>query len=429
MKQEVLSLRYKGCNRGCLIHLPAGFEENKEYYAILDLHGLGQRSRVSDSATEEQVKAEVLYRMVSGLGTGFPTLIKAGFEIDYIVISPQMWGSGWWDNGWVKAVYDYLISNYKIKKVTVRGVEKNGVLLHGISAGGKGVGNFAASYPHLVVATIDQAGARSDMDVSLRKDVPNWSMFGDSDWTVNASNGANYTKELNASGGTGFYTYLEKRGHDGGNWDKNINGTQDAKQKDYAGLSGRKELRTGFPFGEWFESLVVPVAAEPPVSAEPARPVEQKEPKVLAPVEVTGSDYNPDIMFSEGVAGAYFVGWNPKPWHVIARLNEESLIKELRWYDSYGVGEFFISFSQDGKVWNNFYVFDLDQWQVWRSLVVDEKARFVKIYGNTPVVPARVQLIGFDGDLPRLYDLSVSGATEEEKAAILAVCPEKIQIK
>lgn len=395
MDQIIETINYKGRIGGFAVSLPRK-ESDK---AILDLHGLGEKSWASLEFSESQVKEQVQNNLISK--TGLPFLIKNGLDIDFIVISPQMWGSGWWDIYFVKAVHDYCKEKYKFKYC----------FGHGISAGGQGIGLYAEKYSNDIVATVSNAGVRSENPVKRIK-TPHWDLSCSGDSTVSAKwNGLSYVDDLNKAGGQAFYTFFQGLGHNDNFWNATLDGTITEKQLD-AGIEGNKVYKNDiFPIGNWFDGFVK---------------------KDKAPI-VSGSHPNPEIMFqnsdrSQQPLGHYNIGWNNEPWFAEIEFQEEKDISKIYWYDAHGMGSFEIAFSKNGKEYSDPLTFGLNEYMVWKEKEVNVKAKFIKVSGKTTVVPIRV---AFDNmsTLPKTYNIMIEGATEAERDGIIKMVGKKASIK
>src|SRR5690606_3038816 len=350
-----------------------------------------------------QVKEQVQNNLINK--TGLPYLISKGFEIDFIVISPQMWGSGWWDIGFVKAVFDHCKKTYGFTHC----------FGHGISAGGQGILKYAERYDDLL-ATVSNAGVRSS-EPKNRIDIPHWDLSNSGDTTVNAlNNGISYVRDLNNAGGKAFYTWFKGSGHWASFWNATLDGSIKAEQLITGITDSRKEyINSHFPIGDWFKSLIADVKLP-----EPEKPTESMN---LTPSKITGSHKNPEIMFkasslSEQPKDAYFIGWNDNKWWIKAEFPEPVEIESINYYDAHGMGKFQLSVDNGNPI-----TLDLGQYLVWRKVNLNTIGQSILIEGNTTVVPVRIIITGKGSGT--FYNLTVTGATEDEKNQIVKIVGDK----
>lgn len=418
MKQVIESINYKGVDRFFVISIP----DKPTSKAILDLHGLGERSRKDGDSN--QIIVNLINR------TGLPYLISKGFEIDFLVISPQMWGSGWWDINFVKAVYEYCKEKYGFEYC----------FGHGISAGGKGIEGYAESYPNDLIATAGNAGARSSNPVN-RKNSPHWELCCSGDTVVNAkSNGLAYVSALNKAGGKGYYTYFKGQGHHAGFWNNTLSGSITANQLDEG--EGKKEyIPSNFPIGDWFNTFITEIA-EPvpaPIPEPKPKPLPTEE-GIIKPLEVHSNyvtnaesifdveeGYEKIIDYKSTFGNDYI---NVKR-EIIADFGSESTFTKIDWLDMHGKGEWSLFSSKDKESWNFVLSDDLSTFKKWHSKGVNVSARYIKIETYGHQLPVRVAFIGYGGEYvhEKRYTVVIKDLSENEKESLLKDYGGRVSIK
>src|SRR5690606_88524 len=299
--------------------------------------------------------------------SGLPYLIKNGFEIDYLVISPQSWSNNW-NMNYAKAVYEDAKKKYKFQYCF-------GV---GISMGGR-IETYTETFPNDLIATVNFAGVKAH-NPSKRSKIPNWTIVGDNDKVVNPySNSLPYSKTMSEIG-EGFYTMFKGAGHHGGLWNNALNGTITYGQIDATGYSNRKEYKKShFPIGDWLESF----------NKEEPKPKPEPIAMQLIPDKITGSHPHPDKMFLNAKLGErpsdhYEVPFSNPEWWVEARFEEPVEIEALHYYDAHGRSDFRVSFDSLNPI-----TIKQDKYLVWRSIPIGTNASVVRIEGDDPMVPIK----------------------------------------
>lgn len=408
MKQVIESINYKGVDRFFVVSIP--YKPTPK--AILDLHGLGERSRKDGDSN--QIRVNLVNR------TGLPYLISKGFDIDFLVISPQMWGSGWWDTNFVKAVYEHCKERYGFEHC----------FGHGISAGGKGIEAYAETYPDDLLATVGNAGARSSNPVN-RKNIPHWELCCSGDTVVNAkSNGLSYVSALNKAGGKGYYTYFKGQGHHAGFWNNTLNGSITANQLD-EGEGKKVYISSNFPIGDWFDTFIAEMAEPVPV------PIPEPEPKplpteegIIKPISVH-SNYvtNAESIFDVEEGYEKIIDYNSLfkndysnvKREIIADFGSEVNLTQVAWLDMHGTGEWELFVSKDRNNWDRVLSDNLSTFKKWHSKGVNVSARYIKIETYSHQLPVRVAFIGHGGEYvpQKKYTVTIHDLSEAEKDDLL----------
>lgn len=134
--------------------------------------------------TQRDAKPMVLFlhgRSLSGndlsrvLNYGPLDALKAGLDIDAVIIAPQNPG-GWWEPKRAMAVVEWVEQNYN--------VDPTRLYVLGMSLGGYGTIDFAATYPDKTAAAIALCGGSTLRNVEGLLEVPLWIMHGTADKDV-----------------------------------------------------------------------------------------------------------------------------------------------------------------------------------------------------------------------------------------------------
>ena len=146
-----------------------------------------------DASTSKRAKRDALPmvlflhgRSLSGndlnrvLNYGPLDALKAGLDIEAVIIAPQNPG-GWWDPKRAMAVVEWVERNYN--------VDPTRLYVLGMSLGGYGTLDFAATYPDKTAAAMALCGGSTLRNVEGLREVPPWIMHGtaDKDVPVDAS--------------------------------------------------------------------------------------------------------------------------------------------------------------------------------------------------------------------------------------------------
>jgi pimeloyl-ACP methyl ester carboxylesterase len=190
---------------GYLEYLPEGYSQTEEKYPlIIYLHGLGERAGGGPADLSKVAQS------------GIPELIKNGFSLPFIVISPQVRHTWNGKGGHLDAFLDYLLVRYP-------GIDPERVYFTGISDGGKGVFDMAMYHRDRVAAIIPVSTWPSDgASVPLPREpfstppgMPIWGFMGDSD-SFQAMD--NWLNALAPESTAETHFTLMKGGHTGSVW-------------------------------------------------------------------------------------------------------------------------------------------------------------------------------------------------------------------
>lgn len=125
-----------------MLYLPKEYSKNKkEYPLVIYLHGGSQKGN-----DLERLK-----------GYGFPYMVSAGKDFNFIIASPQCPDNKFWStDNWFDLLYYDLTRNYRI--------DKRRIYLTGISMGGYGAFITALDYPDKFAAIVPLCGGVNDTD-------------------------------------------------------------------------------------------------------------------------------------------------------------------------------------------------------------------------------------------------------------------------
>ena len=177
-----------------LLHTPKGYQDSKkEFPLIVFLHGAGERGTdLSKVATHGPLQ-----------------YIKAGSEINAVILAPQCPEDVYWQPHEIAALVKKVIKENRI--------DSNRVYLTGLSMGGYGVWATGGEYPELFAALAPVCGAIYRpiyRNISHIKDMPIWVFHGALDDVVLPENSNNMVNALKAAGSDVKYTIYPFANHD-----------------------------------------------------------------------------------------------------------------------------------------------------------------------------------------------------------------------
>lgn len=126
--------------------------------------------------------------------------LKAGLNIDAVIIAPQNPG-GWWDPERAMATIEWVERNYN--------VDPTRLYVLGMSLGGYGTIDFAATYPDKTAAAIALCGGSTLRNIEGLRDVPLWIMHGTADRDVPVDASRRVKRLMKEHGGTPRLRYKE----------------------------------------------------------------------------------------------------------------------------------------------------------------------------------------------------------------------------
>lgn len=413
MKQITELFNYADINRAVVYSIPENWGGEK---AILDFHGNGEMAKYNDPIADA--------RLISAR-SGLQYLIKNGKEIDYLVISPQSWGYGW-DLKYANEVFEYAQKKYGFKWA-------GGI---GISMGGR-VDEFANAYPDKLIGTVSIAGVRARHGVNNRLHIPQWTIVGSTDTVVSPyKESLPFMKSIQDAGGKSEYTLFKGVGHGARLWNDAINGTISVDQIEATEFTGRKEyVRSEFPIGDWFESLITASKPKPELTMN----------GVKYKVYETGTQSKiPDLSqfkpIKEGVSKNFDISVSPISNYFSVEFESNIKISEPGSYVIY------IASDDGSKLYiDDQLVIDNDGLHgvitKHGSINLSEGYHKIRVvyFENSGGNVLRVNwgkvginipddMLFADYDSPITYNISITGATESEKDAILNLVGNKAKI-
>lgn len=406
MKQIIETFKYDGIDRVVIYSIP----DQPTTKAILGFHGDGEMMEKANSS-DPMIQARQLTAR-----SGLPYLIKNGFEIDFLVVSPQSWGNNW-DMPFAKAVYEDAKKRFGFTKCF-------GV---GISRGGK-IETYAETFPNDLIATVNFAGVKA-YHPSKRIKVPNWTIVGSSDSVVNPySNSLPYSKGLNEAGGEGYCTMFKSLGHGGNLWNSALNGKVTAEQLSIP-YKIKKYVPSNFPIGDWFNSFL-----------EETKPVEPVKTGLVKPLNILGVGIgNAESIFevSEGYnlsvetpTDLFKNNYEDHLRQIIADYGSVLHFSKVEWLDLHGKGNWVLYASKDLENWETILVDSLNSYRTWKKKDINIDAQYLKIETYDHQLPVRIALTA-SGEQPpvKTYDLYITGASEKEKNEIVEMVGGKATVK
>lgn len=185
-------LEYQDLNYICL--KPGGFDETKQYPAILHLHGAGSRGNDLNQLYENP-----FYRSIRKYDS-FP----------FVVFGPQCHKDTWFD------LFEQLgrFSCY-IKNLTF--IDPARIYLIGVSMGGYAAWQLAMSLPEVFAAVVPICGGGMYWNAGRLKNVPIWAFHGKKDDTVFCEESEKMVNAVNQNGGSARLTIYPENGHDAWN--------------------------------------------------------------------------------------------------------------------------------------------------------------------------------------------------------------------
>lgn len=178
-----------------LLYLPKDYDGAKKFPLVIFLHGAGERG-----SNIELVKIH-----------GFPKLVAAGGEYDFILAAPQCPGGKNWGEGKADefiALVGELIEKYAVD--TAR------IYLTGLSMGGFGTFFYGAKYKNAFAALAPICGGIREHipSVEIYKDKPLWVFHGAKDSVVGLANSTWIVNELNNMDADVKFTVYPDADHD-----------------------------------------------------------------------------------------------------------------------------------------------------------------------------------------------------------------------
>ena len=175
-----------------LVSLPDGYdaEPDRRWPLLVFLHGAGERG---DSLALVAVHGPEKER-------------RAGLELPFVIVSPQVPAGGRWTVGRVAAAMDAAEAAYR--------VDPDRVYVTGLSMGGYGTWEAVERMPERIAAAVTICGGGNPIGIAAARDVPVWNVHGALDRVVPLAASEVMVQRLRAAGGTVRHTVYPDAGHD-----------------------------------------------------------------------------------------------------------------------------------------------------------------------------------------------------------------------
>ena len=174
------------------VSLPDGYdaEPDRAWPLLLFLHGAGERG---DSLEAVTTHGPVKER-------------RAGRDLPFVVVSPQVPAGERWTPGRVAAALDGALAAYRI--------DESRVYLTGLSMGGFGTWEAIQKMPGRFAAAVPICGGGLPLGVEAAAGVPVWAFHGAMDPVVPIEMSVCMVRALRAAGGDVRFTVYPDAGHD-----------------------------------------------------------------------------------------------------------------------------------------------------------------------------------------------------------------------
>ena len=220
------------------LHLPPGYDENSDetYPFILFLHGCGAVA-FSNNCGTSTYEADPWDELDKVIKAGIPKEIDGGSDMCFtvngeeqcfIVISPQLDGTGW-NRNLVQQWFQFAMETYNIdhKKVYLTGLSLGGIGTYGFALSNSG--DFYFNDSLAAVAPIAGKGNRDYACNIIEKNLPLWAFHGDKDKVVSFRADEGLINDINACDPAPdpapIFTVYEGYAHSGYVWNTVYNTT------------------------------------------------------------------------------------------------------------------------------------------------------------------------------------------------------------
>ncbi|MDT0630893.1 prolyl oligopeptidase family serine peptidase [Rubrivirga litoralis] len=175
-----------------LVALPDGYDADPEarWPLLLFLHGAGERG---DSLAVVGVHGPLKER-------------RAGRDLPFVVVAPQVPEGQRWTTGRVVAALDDALDRYR--------VDADRVYLTGLSMGGYGTWEAIEKVPERFAAAVPVCGGGNRLGIGAARDVPVWAFHGAMDTVVPIGASVEMVRALREAGGAVRFTVYPDAGHD-----------------------------------------------------------------------------------------------------------------------------------------------------------------------------------------------------------------------
>ena len=185
--------RYEPLKLDYRLHVPAYYDESKEYPVLLFLHGAGERG--NDNSKQITVMINSMFNQDNALLT------------ETIVIAPQCSDElGWWRPDYLKLLLDRVCSEYS--------VDRDRIYVMGYSMGGFGSFDLITTYTDTFAAAVPMCAGASASDAQILRDFPLYVVHGAKDDTCPVSGSRAIVNALKQLGSKSvIYEELPDFGH------------------------------------------------------------------------------------------------------------------------------------------------------------------------------------------------------------------------
>ena len=195
--QTTETLAYRGgwtdtATGEAVVSLPEGYdaEPERRWPLLLFLHGAGERG---DSLAAVTVHGPIKER-------------RAGRDLPFVIVAPQVPAGGRWTVGRVAAALDDALARYR--------VDPDRVYLTGLSMGGFGTWEALERMPERFAAAVPVCGGGNPIGIGAARDVPVWAFHGAMDAVVPVGASVEMVRRLRDAGGDVRFTVYPDAGHD-----------------------------------------------------------------------------------------------------------------------------------------------------------------------------------------------------------------------
>jgi predicted peptidase len=175
-----------------LVSLPRAYDADpdRRWPVLLFLHGAGERG---DSLVLVAVHGPIRER-------------RAGRDLPFVVVAPQVPAGGRWTVGRLAAALDDALARYR--------TDPDRVYVTGLSMGGFGTWEAVERMPERIAAAVPVCGGGNPIGIGAARGVPVWAFHGAMDPVVPVGASVEMVRRLRAAGGDVRFTVYPDAGHD-----------------------------------------------------------------------------------------------------------------------------------------------------------------------------------------------------------------------
>ena len=173
-----------------LLHLATDYDQKASSPVLLFLHGVGECGDSLDLVKKH----------------GPPKLIEEGWQLPFIVVSPQCPQGRCWNPVELAELLDEIVANYK--------VDQDRIYVTGLSMGGFGTFALAAYQPNRFAAIVPICGGGEPRTARIFAHIPAWVFHGARDPVVPVQRSREMVEALKNAGGNVKFTIFPEAEHD-----------------------------------------------------------------------------------------------------------------------------------------------------------------------------------------------------------------------